>query len=109
MLKHLEDHSSSHKLSTLKRWLVSICRAHIEAGYESPSHFKEFRKAFKSIKDRLDTPQRRVSPITAEILQMLVDKAPDNLMGKRLKVLLLIAFSGAMRRSECGVLARTEI
>jgi integrase len=97
---YLSEHATTHKPSTLSRWIASISQAHQIAGHETPTHSIDVRRTLAGIKRESGSKQRRVAPIMTEELMAMVDKMPDTLTGRRDKAILLLGFGGAMRRSE---------
>lgn len=86
--------------STLKRWIASISREHQRLHAFNPCSSLEVRDALKGInKKKLKRP-RQVAPAERDEVLAMVRCVPDTLTGTRDRALLLIGFSGAMRRSE---------
>jgi integrase len=92
----------THRSSTLQRKLTSISKAHQLAGYESPATLRHgsVSETLKGIRRRHGTSQHGKTPLlTRDILRILA-AAPETLVGKRDRTLVLMGFIGGFRRSE---------
>ena len=92
---------NGRKTSTIRRHLTSIAEAHRAAKSETiPSDTFYVRQIWKGIKHskKMATTQK-VAAVIADIRRM-VDAQPPSLMGLRNKMILLIGYAGAFRRSE---------
>jgi integrase len=106
---YLSQHASTHKPSTLTRWLASISQAHLVQGLDSPCRRIEVRRTLRGIKRAHGAKQRRVAPALRDEVLAMVKAAPDNLAGVRNKALLLVGFAGALRRSELAKLGVKDV
>jgi len=89
------------RTSTIRRHLTSIAEAHRAAKFErAPTETFFVRQVWKGIKHKkkLATTQK-VAAVIADIRRM-IDAQPPSLMGLRNKMILLIGYAGAFRRSE---------
>jgi integrase len=100
------------KLSTIRRRLGGIAKAHQLAGYGNPRSTAPVRQAWTDLRrERGHTDQgstRRAAPARLPTLRTLVTAAgrqDDPLVGCRDRALLLIGWACALRRSEYGALA----
>jgi integrase len=103
--KYLQAFALLNKPNTLERWVAAISRAHKDIGFESPCNAHEVRDTLTGIrkhraKKRLPNNPRQVNAAVREELFAMLDHTPANLVGMRNRAILLIGFSGALRRSE---------
>lgn len=92
--------SRTHKVSTLTRRMSAISQAHQTAGHPSPTEESPVRLVMAGIRRSLGTAAGAKRPVLVPELQAMVSAIPDNVIGLRDRVLLLMGFSGAFRRSE---------
>jgi integrase len=98
---YLSEHAGINKAATLARWMASISIAHQKAGIEdSPTQCHHVRAVMAGIKRTHGAEQRRVSPICSAELVAIVNTLKETPVDQRNKALLLLAFGGALRRSE---------
>jgi integrase len=97
---YLADLSTTHKPATLTRRISAISQAHQISGIESPTMASKVRLVMAGIRRTLGTAQVAKSPVLVEDLKRMISKLPEGLIGVRDRVLLLIGFCGAFRRSE---------
>lgn len=95
-------------VATVERYLVSVSQAHKLAGFPSPVTpiVKETLKGIKRIKG---SAQHRAEPITIEHLKRIAETLPDTLQGKLYLAMILIGWSGGLRRSELVALDLEDI
>lgn len=94
--------AANHKPASLTRKLTSISKAHEAAGFPSPASMQHavVSETMKGIRRSLCTAQPGKEPLlTADVLAML-DVLEERLLGIRDRALLLVGFSGGLRRSE---------
>lgn len=106
---YLTELAGRVKPSTLSRRLAAISQAHRLAGHESPTESVPVRKLLRGIRRTHGTavvPKRPL--LVAEILAIL-EKLPPTPIGARDRLILLIGFSGALRRSELAALDCEDI
>lgn len=99
---YLSAHAETHKAATLTRWLASISVAHRRAGVENPCRHQKVRDVLNGIKRVHGVKQRKVSPALHQDVLKMTKGQPKGLVGLRNRALLLVGFSGALRRSELG-------
>jgi integrase len=101
---YLTAHAESLKVSTLGRRLAAIRAAHSSAGKTLDLSGQAFRDVWAGIRrERGTRPIKKRALVTAD-LRSVIAVLPNNLLGKRDRALLLIAFASAMRRSELASL-----
>jgi len=94
------------KWNSLERRLTAITKIHQYKGYEFSRKDPAIKRTLGGIRRVLSKEQthriieNRKSPVLMEDIRKMVDALPDTLSGKRDRALLLIGFSGALRRSE---------
>ncbi|MFH0980439.1 MAG: site-specific integrase [Planctomycetota bacterium] len=88
------------KVSTIQRNLAAICEAHRLAGFSSPRSDPAVRAVLQGIRRRLGVAPVQKAPLLVNDLRRAVESLPDSLIGKRDRLLLLLGFAGAFRRSE---------
>ncbi len=95
-LTHLAPDRS---VSTLNQILAAIGDAHRRVQLDPPSSGRLSDVWAGIRRSRLDQPDRRSALVTAE-LRKVVQRLPATMAGARDRAILLIGFSGALRRSE---------
>lgn len=94
------------KWNSLDRRLTAITKIHQYNGHEFSRKDPAIKRTLKGIKRVLSKEQthrileERKSPVLMEDIRKMVATLPNTLTGKRDRALLLIGFSGALRRSE---------
>jgi site-specific recombinase XerD len=94
------------KWNSLDRRLTAITKIHQYNGHEFSRKDPAIRRTLSGIKRVLSKEQThrivedRKSAVLMDDIRKMVDSLPDTLTGKRDRALLLIGFSGALRRSE---------
>ena len=87
--------------STLGHHLAAIGKAHKAAGFASPIKDSLLvTETLKGIKRTHGTAPKQKAPVLTEDLRLMLRLLPDTLQGKRDRVILLVGFAGAFRRSE---------
>jgi site-specific recombinase XerD len=97
---YVTDLSYTHKTSTITRRISAISQAHQTAGVETPTKSSQVRLVLAGIRRTKGTAQTAKTPVLVEDLRRMLAGLPGNLLGVRDRVLLLIGFCGAFRRSE---------
>jgi integrase len=97
---YLADCSDRLKTSTLQRRLATIAEAHKTAGHESPTRHAQVRLVWAGVRREKGMAQLHRKPLLTRHLKAMLEALPDSLVGLRDHALLLLGFSGAMRRSE---------
>jgi site-specific recombinase XerD len=97
---YVSDLAATHKPGTLTRRLSAIKVTHDGAGLESPTIGARVLQVMAGIRRNKGTMQSAKTPVTVEDLRRMIGLSPRTLVGARDRVLLLVGFSGAFRRSE---------
>ncbi len=99
---YLVSLAETHRPATLTRRLTSIAKAHATAGYPNPATTQHaiVAETLQGIRRTLGTAQPGKTPLlTADLIQMLAH-LPPGLAGVRDRALLLVGYTGGLRRSE---------
>jgi len=97
---YLTARAETCRPSTLEQDLSAIGAAHALAGLASPRSAAVVRDVRSGIRRRLGVAQAQKAPLLVADLRDVVAELPDTLVGLRDRVLLLVGFAGAFRRSE---------
>lgn len=98
VVRYLEELAAVARPATLRRRLASIAWAHRSASLPSPTDDPTVRAAWARL--RGPGPARGATPLTVATLRRSVARLPPGLAGARDRVVLLLGFAGALRRSE---------
>jgi len=90
--------------ATLSRRLASISVAHQMAGYASPAQSYVVRERLAGIRRSVGVAQRQASPAMTPEIRKMVRSLPDGLYGRRDRLVILLGFAAALRRSELAAL-----
>ena len=94
--------AETHRPATLTRRLTSIAKAHAAAGHPNPATTQHaiVAETLQGIRRTLGTAQPGKTPLlTADLIQVLAH-LPSGLAGVRDRALLLVGYTGGLRRSE---------
>jgi integrase len=100
---YIADIASNHAVATITRRLCSITERHRASGFaNSPAkaHHLVVSETMKGIRRVFGTVQKGKSPLLTADIRKIVAKCPRGTRGDRDKLLILIGFAGAFRRSE---------
>ena len=97
---------ATHKPATITRRLTAITAVHGEADYPSPAHLSHRLVAdtLHGIRRTLGTSQKAKEPLSVTQLIKVLDHLEGGLLAARDRALLLVGFSGGLRRSELAAL-----
>ncbi len=95
---HLAE--EGRKVSTIEQYLAAISLAHRGLGIDSPTRLEKIKRLVKGVRNTKGVAPDKKKAITVEQMRLLVANCPPTPKGKRDKVMLLIGFLGALRRSE---------
>lgn len=88
------------KNSTILRKVGSISAIHRFADLRDPTKHPEVKLSLRKIARRLGTKFSQAYPINKNLLEKMILVCGDDLLGKRNKMLLLLAYNSLRRRSE---------
>ena len=100
MALYLTERAGTLAPSTLNRRVAAISVRHQDHGLDSPTHHPEVRAVLTGIRRTTGTAPRQVAPASIGDIRRMVAHLPDTTVGGRDKALLLVGFTGALRRSE---------
>jgi site-specific recombinase XerD len=106
---YLAAQAPTSKASTLGRRVAAIRYAHKLAGLALPTDAEGVKATMRGIRRTHGSARVRKAPAVAGKMLGMVATAPDKLVGLRDRALLLIGFSGALRRSELVALNVADI
>lgn len=106
---YVTDLADTHKPSTITRRISAISQAHRIAGQDTPTGSAKVRLVMAGIRRMKGTAQTGKTPILVDDLRRMLAGLPKNLLGVRDRVLLLIGFCGAFRRSELVALDAADV
>lgn len=97
---YLADHAERLAVSTLRRRIAALSKAHEVLSLANPSKSEIVKSTMRGIVRKHGSAQRQMSPITKDRLIRIVENCEDDKKGARDKALLLVGFASALRRSE---------
>ena len=101
---YLSDLGEGYARATLRRKVAAIARANRLAGYPLDTRNTSIRDVLRGIGRTHGAPPKRAQALATEEVQRLVATCIEDLAGQRDRALILIAFAGALRRSElCAI------
>lgn len=100
---------SGRRASTIALTAAAIAKAHVTAGYMSPSASPVVRAALSGIRRTIGVARQRKTPVLTDDLRAMLNALPANLRGLRDRALLLVGFAGGFRRSELAALRREDL
>lgn len=109
--EYLAKFAGSLAVATLAHRLIAIHRVHVERGFESPVKDRLVKRTMQGIRRTVGVAQRRVRALVKDdLLELLVAVEKQKPMkAARDKVVLLLGFAGAFRRSELVALQVEDI
>jgi len=105
---YLTAHAPTLSVATLQRRLASISQAHQAEGLPSPVRVPPVPKVWAGIVRAHHRPPTRKAPLVVEAMRACLDQLDDTSRGRRDRCLLLLAWGGALRRSEVVALQTTD-
>jgi len=108
---YLADLSASRKVSTISRRLIAISFVHRSLRFPSPATAQHavVGETVKGIRRTLGAAQKQKRALLTPDIQEMLASLPRRLIGVRDRALLLIAYAGALRRSELSKLDMEDL
>lgn len=103
---HLAD--SGKKSATICRAVSAIISEHKAAGHDTPTG-KILTETLSGVRRTLGTAPRQKAPVLAADLKKMIEITGDDLVGCRDRLLLVMGFCGAFRRSELVALDVSDV
>jgi len=98
------------KNATLTRRIAAISRMHRNAGFDSPTGEAKFRQMMAGVRRKRQSPQVTKRPLLAtDLFEILGQLDESTAQGLRDRALLVVGFTGALRRSELVALDYEDI
>ena len=97
---YLADAGRGYALSTLRRRVAAIARAHRIAKQPLDTRHPAIRETLRGIARTHGEPPRRSAALTTSDIKQLLATCGDDTAGLRDQALFLVCFAGALRRSE---------
>ena len=97
---YLADAGRGYALSTLRRRVAAIARAHRIARQPLDTRHPAIRETLRGIGRTHGEPPRRSAALTTADIKQLLVVCGDDMAGVRDQALFLVCFAGALRRSE---------
>jgi integrase len=97
---YLADAGRGYALSTLRRRVAAIARAHRIAKQPLDTRHPAIRETLRGIGRTHGEPPRRSAALATSDIKQLVTVCGDDMAGVRDQALFLVCFAGALRRSE---------
>lgn len=106
---YLADLAEWAKPATISRRLSAIAALHELSGHPSPTKDPWVRLVHSGIRRSLGTRPKGKDAISLDELRAMVDAQPEGTLGDRNRMLLLVGFCGALRRSELVALCHEDL
>jgi integrase len=106
---YLASMALSHSRATLRRRLVAIGQVHRLAGHAWSASHPAIRNTLRGILRRHGLPAMQAAALTTADLRRLVATCDASLAGLRDRALLLLGYSGALRRAELVGVEREHV
>lgn len=105
---YLASMATSHKRATIERRLVTIRQAHRLAGHPFGNH-PQIQKTLKGMFRLHGQPRVKASALCLEETRQLIDVCVGDVKGLRDRAMFLVAFAGALRRSEIAAMQVVDL
>jgi integrase len=106
---YLADKAGTVKVSTLRRHLATVSKAHQVAGLANPCRETSVRDTVSGLRRTYGTAHDEAPGLLADQLGQTVDTLGDTLSGVRDRALLLVGWCAGLRRSEVAGLTWGDI
>jgi len=97
---YIAELATSHKPATISRLLAAIRAAHVDAGLEDPSKAPAVKAVLAGIRRELGVAPRRKTALVVAAMRAVLAQCGDDARGRRDRLLLLVGWGAALRRSE---------
>lgn len=95
--------------STISRAMTSISQAHKILGHATPTTHPEVTEVWKGIRRIKGISQKRAKPLMMSELKRIIQNTRPTMIGRRDAALIMIGWSGALRRSEIVSLQYSDV
>ena len=96
----IEHMQLDYSYSTIRRRLSALRRLNGLLGFEDQTFTEDVYLTIRRLKRAKSTEQRQAVGINEDLLTKMIDAQPDNLVGKRNRLLLSLGYDFLARRSE---------
>ncbi|TRA94133.1 site-specific integrase [Agrobacterium salinitolerans] len=100
MASYLADHGKTHAVSTLRRWVASLSKAHSSAGHPDPTRLEPARSTLRGICRSRKERTSCAMPLLKDDLFAVLGAIGNTVRDRRDRSLLLVGFAAGFRRSE---------
>lgn len=100
LAEYVTDLTDERAFFTIQRRLASIAKFHRINRHASPTTHEQFKVFMKGVKKKMSVRQKEAPYFTIEEFRQAITALPLTLTGVRDRLLLLLGFTGAFRRSE---------
>ncbi|MBY3416758.1 site-specific integrase [Rhizobium laguerreae] len=97
---YLAEQAGTHSVSTLRRWVASLSKAHTAAGYLDPTKLEPAKSTLRGICRNHGEAVSNAAPLLRDDIFAVLDQIGSGIRDARDRALLLIGFAGGFRRSE---------
>ena len=97
---YLAEDGPGYAMASLRRRVAAIAHASAAAGAQLNPRDTAIRATLSGIARAHRSPRRQATALTAPTLRLLSEACGDTLAGARDRAMFLLAFAGALRRSE---------
>lgn len=106
---YISDLAAEARVSTIRRRLTTIRKAHEAESLPSPTQHLLVQDVLDGIKRELGVLQKGKTPLLLRDVQRMLEQCADTITGVRDRALLLLGFAGAFRRSELAGLRLEDL
>ena len=105
-VRHL---AADHKAATISRHLATIAVYHGAAGFDSPTHDLTVRAVLRGTRRQLGVAPEQKKALSITDLEAVVATLSPDLRGLRDRAVILVGWTGALRRSELAALRVRDV
>lgn len=113
---YIAERAGVHKVSTIRRRVAGIAKAHALAGHPSPADNDLIRQALAGLARKYGEPARPKKAATADVVRAMLASLPDtdgtpagDLRAVRDRAVLMLGYAGGFRRSELAALRVDDV